>query len=121
MDLALIINNDKNKIQQVISNFISNAIKYSPRNSLIKLKLEIENQSIIFSCQDQGYGIAEDEQNLIFEPFKKAQSSQYINEQSTGLGLAISKEIITGHEGEIWLESQIDQGSTFYFSLPYKQ
>lgn len=54
---------------------------------------------------------------LIFEPFKKAKSSQYIQEQSTGLGLAISKQIIEAHQGKIWLRSKVNQGSTFYFSL----
>ncbi len=109
---------DRNKIQQVISNFISNAIKYSDQNSKIVIACEIVNNNVIFSCKDEGYGIDDKEFDLIFEPFKKANSSQYIQEQSTGLGLTISKQIIKAHNGSIWLESQVNKGSTFYFSLP---
>jgi signal transduction histidine kinase len=115
---GLYVNIDKNKIQQVISNFISNAIKYSPTNSEIEIACIVNSTNLIFSCKDQGFGIDESELGLIFEPFKKARSSTLINEQSTGLGLAISKQIITAHEGKIWLVSQLDKGSTFYFSLP---
>ena len=116
--MNLFVKIDKNKIQQVISNFISNAIKYSKPHSTIKIACSVKQDCLIFSCQDQGYGIDKSEFDIIFEPFKKAKSSQYIKEQSTGLGLAISKQIIKAHEGKIWLESEVDKGSTFYFSLP---
>ncbi len=115
---SIFIEIDKNKIQQVISNFISNAIKYSHPNSIINIACSVKNSDIIFSCQDHGFGIDKSEFEIIFEPFKKAKSSQFIKEQSTGLGLAISQKIIQAHGGKIWLESQVDKGSTFYFSLP---
>ncbi len=115
---GLFVNIDKNKIQQVISNFISNAIKYSHPNSIINIACSVKNSDILFSCHDHGYGIDKSEFEIIFEPFKKAKSSQFIKEQSTGLGLAISQKIIQAHKGKIWLESQVDKGSTFYFSLP---
>ncbi len=117
---GIYVDMDKNKIQQVISNFISNAIKYSHSNSIVQIDCQTTKHQVIFSCKDQGFGIDKSEHELIFEPFKKAKSSQLINEQSTGLGLAISKQIIKAHNGKIWLESELGKGSTFYFSLPLK-
>ncbi len=115
---SIYVNIDKNKIQQVINNFVSNAIKYSHPNSTIYISCYLKNDELIFCCRDEGFGISSNEFEIVFEPFKKAKSSQYIKEQSTGLGLAISKQIIKAHNGKIWLESQVDKGSTFYFSLP---
>jgi signal transduction histidine kinase len=112
------VNIDEVKIQQVLSNIISNAIKYSPPDTTITIKAHKEYPFIVTQIQDQGYGIPEEEFNLIFEPFKRSSVVKDPGEKSTGLGLAICKNIVEAHRGKIWVESTLDKGSTFYFSLP---
>ena len=118
----LICSFESEQIYNVITNIISNAIKYTPYNGKIKVKSEIINDFIIISVEDNGIGFSKEEKSLIFKQFGKieryGQGYDVISEGS-GLGLYISKKIIEMHGGEIWVESEgRDKGSTFYFSLP---
>lgn len=109
---------DAGKIGQAIDNFISNAIKYSPPETTVTIRLsELEN-GVKFSVQDQGPGISEDEKSRLFKEFSKLSSQSTAGEKSTGLGLAITKKIVEAHGGEIGVESEAGQGSTFFFTLP---
>lgn len=113
----ILVNADREKIGHVISNFISNAVKYSPVGSLITVNCYISNGSAILSVLDQGSGIEQEDQPKLFERYYRV-----INQPSTvsgfGIGLYICAEIIKRHDGEIWVNSGIGKGSTFYFSLP---
>lgn len=109
---------DRMKIEQVIDNLITNAIKYSYPYSEIEIGLILEREFITFFVKDQGQGILEDELNLLFKPFKKTSSKTTAGEKSTGLGLYIVKRIVEAHNGKIWVTSEYKNGSTFYFSLP---
>ena len=118
----LIYSFEKEQIYNVITNILSNAIKFTPYNGKIEVKSEINNDFIIVSIKDNGIGFTEEERSLIFKQFGKieryGQGYDVISEGS-GLGLYISKKIVELHGGEIWLESEgRDKGSTFYFSLP---
>jgi len=113
---------EKERIYNVITNILSNAIKYTPLSGKIELKSEITNGFIIISIKDNGIGFSKEEGSLLFKQFGKieryGQGYDVISEGS-GLGLYISKKIIELHGGEIWIESEgRDKGSTFYFSLP---
>ncbi len=126
----LIISCDKNKILQVLSNLIANAIKFSPAEKAIEISFESTNiilgkrktdtettTGIIFSISDQGLGIPDAELLTIFDKF--IQSSKTKNGAGgTGLGLAISQEIITAHQGKIWAEHNPEGGAIFKFFLP---
>ena len=111
---------DLNLITQVIINLASNAIKFSPDNSIIRLSLQKNTDSLVFSIEDDGVGIPDEELKDIFNSF--VQSSKTItNAGGTGLGLSICKEIIELHKGKIWVESppdKKDHGSIFYFQIP---
>ena len=112
----------KEQMYKVITNILSNAIKFTPYNGKIEVKSEINNDFIIISIEDNGLGFTEEEKTLIFKQFGKieryGQGYDVISEGS-GLGLYISKKIVELHGGEIWLESEgRDKGTTFYFSLP---
>jgi signal transduction histidine kinase len=113
------INADRDRIQQVLTNLMSNAIKYSPTNGVVKVILTVEEQLLKFSVSDQGKGIAPEDQELIFEKFRQATSPDNPLVKGTGLGLAIAKALVEQHGGTIGVKSAPGQGSTFYFTLPH--
>lgn len=109
---------DGPKIDQVMNNLISNAVKYSHTNKSVYVKISNQDEKIIVSVQDEGLGIPQDELQKLFKPFSKTSVTGTAGELSTGLGLAIVRKIIEGHHGQIWVESKVGKGSIFYFSLP---
>jgi signal transduction histidine kinase len=112
------INADQDRIQQVLTNFLSNAIKYSPVDGTVKVVISVAEQHLKFEVVDQGKGIAPEDQELIFEKFRQATSPENPLVKGTGLGLAIAKALIEQHGGGIGVRSAPGQGSTFYFTLP---
>ncbi len=118
----LICSFEKKQIYNVITNILSNAIKYTPFSGKIEVKSEITDDFIIISIMDNGIGFSNEEKTQIFKQFGKieryGQGYDVISDGS-GLGLYISKKIIEMHGGGIWVESEgREKGSTFYFSLP---
>jgi signal transduction histidine kinase len=112
---------DPGKLEQVLNNLISNAIKYSVPGTTITLSVFCTGSEVIFSVADQGQGIPKEEMDLLFKPFAKLSPKGTAGEKSTGLGLTIVKRIIIGHMGRIWVESTQGKGTTVYFSLPVNQ
>jgi len=120
-DNESIILTDSKKLRQILSNLIDNAIKFTERGSIeygYKIK---DPQTLEFYVKDSGEGIPEDKQEIIFERFIQADMSLTRTQGGTGLGLAITKAFVKLLGGEISVKSKIDQGSTFYFTLPYKK
>ena len=111
-------NFDAIQIQQVLSNLISNAIKYSHNGTHIEINADWQNASIVVTVKDQGQGIPISEQPNLFLPFSKTSVKSTNGEKGTGLGLTIAKKVIEAHGGAIWMTSIVGQGSAFSFSLP---
>ncbi len=109
---------DREKIGQVISNLISNSIKYSAKGSDIFLHCEVLENDILVSVKDEGIGIKIKDQEKVFQRFYRAEDEDMRNITGFGIGLYLSSEIIQRHKGKIWVESEEGKGSTFYFSLP---
>lgn len=109
---------DIGKIEQVLNNLISNAVKYSFPDTTVQIKIYQNESEIIVSVTDQGQGIPDSELGKLFKPFEKTSVQSTAGEKSTGLGLSIVKNLVLGHKGRIWVESKVGEGSTFYFSLP---
>lgn len=109
---------DKERVGQAVDNLVSNAIKYSPKNTTIRVRLSIEETQLRLSVQDEGVGIPLDKQHRLFGHFAKLGSKPTGGEKSTGLGLAIVKKIVEAHGGEVGVISEPQQGSNFFFTLP---
>ncbi len=107
---------DKRRIRQILLNVVSNAVKYTVEGE-ITVSAEAKEKSVLVSVKDTGVGIAEKDYSRIFETFKQAQNS-LDNVVSTGLGLPITKQLVELHGGEIWFESELGKGSTFFVLLP---
>ncbi|MBC8506440.1 MAG: GAF domain-containing protein [Anaerolineales bacterium] len=111
-----ILAGDKRRIRQVLLNLLSNAIKFTEEGS-VTVSAKHQGDHVMFAVIDTGPGIDLESQSVIFEPF--VQTADGIKmEQGTGLGLSISLSLAQAHGGELWVESQPDQGAAFYFTLP---
>lgn len=108
---------DKERITQVLTNLINNAIRYSPRAKQIIVTVSPNDEELKICVKDFGMGISNEDQTKIFERFYRIQQDK---SAGMGLGLYISSEIIKAHQGNIWVESKVKKGSTFCFSLPFK-
>jgi PAS domain S-box-containing protein len=131
---------DGDRIIQTLTNLLSNAIKFSNGGSVVQLKAEAIgaggmqvgemgqlpsfpsplSPQILFTVKDQGRGIPADKLESIFERFQQVDASDSRHQDGTGLGLTICRSIVQQHGGEIWVESSVGEGSTFYFTLPYQ-
>ncbi len=109
---------DKDRIGQVITNFLSNAIKYSADSHQITVNTSASNHQVTLSVQDFGLGIAKEQQPYVFERFYRVAGTTERTYPGLGIGLYISREIIKHQGGSIWLTSEKGKGSTFGFTLP---
>ncbi|MDB5285091.1 MAG: hypothetical protein JWR05_40 [Mucilaginibacter sp.] len=112
------VNADREKIGQVISNFISNAIKYSPKSTSVVVELTSTDNSVKIAVKDNGIGIKEIDQQNIFQRFYRVENESTKGFSGFGIGLYLSAEIINLHSGKIGVYSKEGKGSTFYFTLP---
>ncbi len=111
------LNIDNIKIEQVLNNLVSNAIKFSQNNSIVTVGVLTGDDRVTVYVEDNGPGIPVSEQQKLFQPFARTSVKSTAGEKSTGLGLSIVKKIIESHNGEIWVESEVGKGSKFAFSL----
>ncbi len=109
---------DEGKLRQVLNNLISNAIKFTSSGK-VSFGYSFVDESIVFCVEDEGIGIASDEQEKIFDRFTQANAKIMAQHGGTGLGLSISKSLVELLGGKIWVESELNKGSKFCFSIPY--
>ena len=107
---------DYERLMQIVSNILGNAIKYTPKEGRIEIAAIEESGTILFSISDTGPGITEEDQKHLFEAYWQSRRNKA--NFSTGLGLNIARDFIIAHGGKIWLESQVGKGTTFYFAIP---
>jgi signal transduction histidine kinase len=111
------IDADERKVKQVLLNLLSNALKFTPEGGRIDVRAAGRDDAVEISVTDTGVGIAPEDQATVFEEFRQVGSAAK-KVEGTGLGLAISRKFIELHGGRIWVESQVDKGSTFAFTVP---
>jgi two-component system sensor histidine kinase/response regulator len=119
LDKQLRIYSDPLRLKQIFFNLLSNALKFTSKGS-VEFGYTIDNDLIQFYVKDTGVGISDDKKDVIFKRFGQADDFFFKNAMGTGLGLAISKNLVEIMGGKIWLESELNVGTTFYFSLPFK-
>lgn len=112
------VRGDAARLHQVLTNIISNAAKYSPKGSLISIGAHHKGESVILWVKDEGPGIPQEVRDKIFEKFYRLDNTDRRMAGGTGLGLALVREIVTAHNGRVWVESTEGKGSIFYISLP---
>jgi signal transduction histidine kinase len=109
---------DQRQVQQVMSNLISNAVKFSAKGGVVEVSTEIEGDFGVFRVKDSGVGISEEFWSKIFDRFTQEDGSDTRSIGGTGLGLAITKSIVENHSGTIYFETELGVGTTFSFTLP---
>ncbi len=109
---------DRVKLSQILINLIGNAVKFSADGSSVEIGVDRRNEQITFSVRDQGVGIAEEAQQYVFDSFRQVDGGHTRHQGGTGLGLSITKKLVEMHEGEIWLESRLGEGTTFFVRMP---
>ena len=116
----VMISSDAKAIERVLNNLLDNAFKYSPENSTIEINLRKQGESIRLAVIDQGEGVAEEDQDLVFKRFFRTASARANTQQGSGLGLAIVKNLVYNLQGDVGVESRPEGGSEFWFTIPIK-
>ncbi len=114
----LTLSADKDKLMQVLTNYLTNAVKYSGGNTHIEVSVVVRDGSLVVAVTDRGKGIPAKELPFVFDRFYRAEKTR--NLEGLGIGLFLSRQIVEAHQGRTWVESTEGEGSTFYFSLPSK-
>ena len=120
-DVDLVITSDKNRLEQVLSNIILNAVDFVNQKGRIDVNAKDSGNSVEFSVKDNGIGIPRSKINGLFKKFYQVDTSMTREHGGTGLGLAIVKGIVGGLGGKVWVKSKVKVGTTFYFTIPKKQ
>jgi PAS domain S-box-containing protein len=115
-----VIRGDRDKIVLAMHNLMGNALKYTPDGGTVTVAVEVDNKQVSVSISDTGIGISPEDAERIFERFYRAKDPRVAKITGTGLGLTLAREVVRMHGGDITVESQIDQGSTFTLTLPVK-
>lgn len=111
---------DQMLLRQALTNLIDNAVKYTPMGGVVKIGLQIRAESVVFQVVDNGIGIAPLDLPHVFEKFFRSGRREAYQQRGTGLGLAIVKSIADRHGGQVWADSQLGKGSTFFMEIPYR-
>jgi two-component system sensor histidine kinase VicK len=106
------------KFLQIVNNLISNAIKFTKENGVIKVDLQQLEKSVLITVADNGIGIPKSMQPVLFKKYTKAGRTGVDGEESVGLGMWIVKSLTEAHNGRVWFESEEDKGSKFYVEIP---
>jgi signal transduction histidine kinase len=117
-DKDMRVNADMSRVEQVLTNFVSNALKYSPERTRVAIRFERRDNLLLTHIADQGIGINAADQEKLFQRFFRASNANSKGARGNGLGLSIVRAIIERHGGKVWVESKLGEGSVFSFSLP---
>ncbi len=113
------VSGDADRLAQILDNLLDNAIRYSPQGGTVTVSLAMEGTNLVCRVRDQGSGIAEKDLPYIFDRFFRVERSRNRINGGSGLGLAIVKALMNAHQGQVWVESKLGEGTTISFSIPF--
>jgi two-component system phosphate regulon sensor histidine kinase PhoR len=116
-----VVEGDVSLIRQAVTNYVSNAIKYSPNSGLVSIGARVDGSELVIFVKDRGPGLSDQDQIRVFEKFYRIENGKANKVRGTGLGLSLAKSIAERHGGQAWCESKLGIGSTFFLSLPLIQ
>ena len=120
-DIPHALEADQALLHQAVYNLVENAVKYTPNGGEVIVRLQPAPDSLTFAVQDSGLGISKEDLKRLFEKFYRGTNRKALSKRGTGLGLAIVKSIAERHGGRVWVESELDKGSTFFLQIPLAQ
>jgi len=120
-NLPAAVEADQALLHQAVYNLIENALKYTPENGSVTVRVKTTPASLTFEVQDNGIGIEPDDMPRLFEKFYRGTQREARAQHGSGLGLTIVKSIAEQHSGRVWVESQLGQGSVFFLQIPLTQ
>jgi len=109
---------DELRIERILYNLLENAVKYSPQGGEIRVFIKLGEEHLVIGVSDQGVGIPHADQAKLFKPFQRLEDSRLDRVNGSGLGLSVCRILVEAHGGQIWVESEPDKGSTFFFTVP---
>ena len=109
---------DPVRLEHILYNLLENAVKYSPQGGQIQVSVKSDKENLLIGVRDEGIGISISDQARLFKPFERIVSTRLDSVGGTGLGLVVCRRLVEAHGGRIWVESEPDHGSTFFFTLP---
>jgi len=112
---------DPLRLERILYNLLENAVKYSPQGGEIRVSVRRKKEHLIFGVSDQGIGISPADQAKLFAPFQRLEEFRPDGVRGVGLGLLVCRRLVEAHGGRIWVESELGQGSTFFFTMPLSQ
>ncbi len=113
-----VVQADGRRIEQVLINLVGNALRFTPKDGRVVIRVQAAENAVVYEVEDTGPGIPEAEQEKIWERFYQPTQPPRLATKGSGLGLSIAKNLVEAHGGRIWVESELGHGSTFRFSLP---
>ncbi len=116
-----LVEGDSLRLERILFNLLQNAVKYSPPGSQTRVFAREEREQLVIGISDQGSGISPRDQARLFRPFERLGSSEPSSAKGIGLGLLVCKRLVEAHGGQIWVESEPGQGSTFFFTMPFSR
>ena len=121
LDRDVLIEADKIKFKQILYNLLSNAVKFTDEGGKVTTKFEVSGSALLGSVTDTGVGMSPQDRGKLFQPFTQLDASSTRAHSGTGLGLSLTNRLIQLHGGKIWVDSELDEGSTFSFTFPLHQ
>jgi len=112
---------DQLRLERILYNLLENAVKYSPQGGEIRVSVRPQEEHLVIGVSDQGIGISLADQAKLFAPFQRLEESRLEGVKGAGLGLSVCRRLVEAHGGQIWVESELDRGSTFSFTLPLRR
>jgi signal transduction histidine kinase len=116
-----VVRTDAEFVERIVINLLPNAIKHTPEGGKVHVKYEDDRESLLISVEDNGEGIPDEKKRIIFDRFRQVDNTLSRTSEGCGIGLSITKSLVELLDGRIWVESEMERGSTFFVEMPKRR